>query len=278
MNLLDKINQFLLLFVDTLRRLGNWRIWAVLLGYLALHWLVLYGFFRYVSTPFYGWLTPWVDFLGGDRASAFSHYPQHFFYLGRYAGWSKLLVSLLVEGPVLGLVATMFWRSFTNAPLEGPRRSMVARWFNLVLAWAVLNGLMMAVGHFLPTLASPWLNGPRRVLMFSYLVLPFFFALVFAIMYFALPRAAVLGENALVAIGRSVVQFVHRPFLAFFAACLILSVPMFLNAVTSRPASIIDGFRPELIYWLLSASLVFEMVANFFWMGTAVRFLIEPEK
>jgi len=278
MNLLDKINQFLLLFVETLRRLGNWRIWAVLLGYLALHWLVLYGHFRYVSTPFYGWLTPWIDFIGGDRAQAFSHYPQHFFYLGRYAGWAKLSVSLLIEGPVLGVVAMLFWRSFTKAPLEGPQRGVLGRWFNLVLAWAGLNALMMAVGHFLPTLASPFLNGPRRVLAFSYMVLPLCFAMVFAVLYFALPRVAVLGENAPLAIWRSVVQFVRRPFLAFFGAALILALPVFLNAVTSRPASIIDGFRPELVYWLLSASLVFEMVANFFWMGTAVSFLIEPEK
>jgi len=278
MNLLDKFNQFLLLFLETIRQFGRWRIWGVLFLYLVLHWLILYGHYQYVKTPFYGWLSPWIDLVGGDRSVAFSHYPQQFYYLGRFAGWAKLVVSLLVEGAILGFVAALFWRSFTGELVEGPRRSGVTRWINLVLAWAVLNGLMMAAGQLLPAIAGPWLTGPRRVLAFSYVVMPFFFTLIFAVMYFAIPRVAIMGENVLVAIGRSMAVFFRRPLTVFFAAFLVLVVPVLLNAVTSRPAGIIDGFRPELIYWLLAASLVIEMIANFFWMGTAVRFLIEPEE
>ena len=32
-----------------------------------------------------------------------------------------------------------------------------------------------------------------------------------------------------------------------------------------------------MVLWILLAGLVVEMIANFFWMGTAVRFLIEDE-
>jgi hypothetical protein len=277
MSFLDKVNQFVLLFVDTLRQFGRWRIWLVLGFYFLLHWLILYGHYEYVRAPFYGLLSPWIHWIAGNHASAFSHYPQHLYYLGRYAGWAKLLVSLLVEGAVLGAVASMFERGFTGESYLAGRRSWPVRWFNLTIAWAVLNGLMLAAGTYLPLLAGPHLTGPRRVLAFSYLVLPGCFALLLGVFFFAIPRVAIFGENCAQALWGSIVMFFHRPFTAFFAAAVILAVPAFLNAMTSRPASIIDRFRPELIYWLLTASLIAEMVSNFFWMGTAVRFLVEPE-
>ena len=278
MNLLTRINQFFLLFVDTLRQFGRWRIWLLLLGYFLLHWLVLYSHYKFPVPPFYGLLAPWIRLVGGDQAVAFGHYPQHLFYLGSYYGWAKIMVGLVLEGAVLGAVANLFHQAYARQVSPGSQHYWFWLWGNLVPAWIVLNAGMLAVGTILPDLAGPYLSGPRRVLAFSYVFLPGVFAFVFALFFFAIPRVATLGENAAVAIFRSLTTFFRRPFTCFFLALSILIVPALLNAVISRPASIIDRFRPELIYWLLTISLAIEIVANFFWIGTAVRYLFEPEE
>jgi hypothetical protein len=42
--------------------------------------------------------------------------------------------------------------------------------------------------------------------------------------------------------------------------------------------TIIEKFRPELVYWVLLAGLAVNALASFLWMGTAVRFLIDEEE
>ena len=277
MNLLEKANQFVLLFIETLRRVGLWRAWVILLVYALLHWFILYAHYMYVRPPFYGLLAPWVATFGADRAVAFTHYPQQLFYLGQYAGWAKLAISLLLEGLVLAAVARLFYQAFTGERPARPRYSPLVFWLNLVAAWLILNLLMLAVGAVLPSLAAPYINGPRRLLVFTYGVLPFAFTFVFSLLILTIPAIAVNGDHVLGAIGRSVRQFLRRPLTCFAMGFVILAVPVLLNVVTGRPAGIINSFKPELLFWLLSALLFVEMIANFLWMGVAVRFLLEPE-
>ena len=62
------------------------------------------------------------------------------------------------------------------------------------------------------------------------------------------------------------------------AAPFVLVFPFLLSVLAGQPGEIISRFRPELVYWLLLFGLIAEMFANFFWMGTAVRFLAESEE
>jgi hypothetical protein len=54
--------------------------------------------------------------------------------------------------------------------------------------------------------------------------------------------------------------------------------PYLLSRIAGRSEQIVWNFRPELVYWVMLAGLVVELVANFFWMGTAVRFLLEHDR
>ena len=49
-------------------------------------------------------------------------------------------------------------------------------------------------------------------------------------------------------------------------------------ALASRPAGIVDSFKPELVYWILVGSLLAEMISAFFWMGMTVRYLSGEEQ
>ena len=275
MNLLDSINQFLGLFWDTFRQLGRGRIWLPLLVYFALQWLVLYAHYDFLRPPFYDLISRWTTLFGSDLATAYSHYPQHFLLLGRFSGWAKLGVGLILEGLVLGMVARMFHHRFTGSESS---RSALNVWFDLILVWVVINGLMLVAGMFLPGWLGPVLDSPRRLLAFNLVLLPFIYTLVFALFFVAIPMVMIKGHSGLKALVKSVGHFFRRPFAFFGLAVVILVAPILLGVIVSRPTGIVDSFKPELVYWLLVASLVVEMIAYFFWMGTAVRFLTEEDR
>jgi len=274
-NLLDSINQFLRLFIGTFRQLGRGRIWLPLVVYFALQWLVLYAHYDYLRLPFYDLISRWTTLFGSDMATAFGHYPQHFLLLGQFSGWAKLGVGLILEGLVLGMVARLFHHRFTGSE-HG--RSALNAWFDLVLIWVVINGLMLVSGMFLPNWLGSLINSPRRLLAFNLGLLPFLYTLVFALFFMAIPMVMVRGYSGLKAIVKSVGLFFRRPFTFFCLAMTILTFPILLGVIVSRPAGIIESFKPELVYGLLVASLVVEMIAYFLWMGTAVRFLTEDDR
>jgi len=148
---------------------------------------------------------------------------------------------------------------------------------NLIIVWAVINGLTLLASMYFPGWFESFLNSPRRLAAFNYVVMPVVYIFVFGLFFLAIPSVVLFGENALAAMVRSLKLFLQRPFTILFLAAVILAVPIVLGILVGSPVEIVDSFKPELIYWLLVVSLFADMVANFFWMGTAVRFLSEPQ-
>lgn len=284
MTLLRNLNHFISLFLETFRQFGRWRIWAVLAAYFALQWLILYAHFDFVSPAFYGFVKAWLGLAGalglisGQEAAVFTHYPGQFLVLPSVFGWARLLIGVLIEGLVLGYVAVLFRNIHLQSAGESALdvSATVRFWLQLALAWVALNGLILLVNIFLPELLQTWLRGsPRRREAFEFIVLPVVQAFLFGLLYFAIPSVAIYGENVVKGIGRSVRIFFRRPFTSFFLAAAILFAPTLVASIANRSADIITKFRPELVYWVLAAGLVLELIAYFFWMGTATRYLYD---
>jgi len=266
--------------VDTCRQIGQWRIWLVLLGSFLVNWLVLFAHYDSMSPVFYGIVSAWTSLFGADKAIAFTHYPQHFLLLGDYYGLAKLGVGLLVETAVLGFAVHLFARRFLMGGLarEQGEGISVSRWLNIVLVWVLFNVLTMVAGIYMPEWFAPLLTGSRRITVFNYVFMPGVVMGILSLLFFAIPAVVVFRENAIRAVWRSLKVFIHRPFTCFFLAFLVLTPPLLFSILSGNPADIVEKFKPELVYWLLSAGLLAEIVANFFWMGTAVRFFAEPEE
>jgi len=278
MGLIKSINQIIILFLDTLKQAGRLGIWLLLLGYFLVIWLLLYAHYNFLSPIFYPLISTWVSLFGEDSFTAFSHYPGHFLYLPYFFGWGKLLLGLLVEGLVLGGVAAMFADSFRKIarPDRTPFKSVLSLWLHLVLVWVVINGLTVVVNFFLPDLLQAFhQDSPRRLMAIRFVILPFILTVILALFYFAIPAVVVFRDNFLKALGRSLKLFFRRPVTCFFLAAIIMFVPYFISALPTDV--LIVKFKPELVYWVILVGLAVELLANYFWMGTAVRFLIEEE-
>jgi hypothetical protein len=199
---LDRINQFISIVFDTFRQFGQGKAWLLLLIVAVANWIVLYAHYDFISPLFYGIISAWLSVVptfGEAERQAFEHYPQHLYYLGDAFGWAKLLVGLILEGLILGAAARVLARRYY---VELPKKSALASYGHLVIAWLVINALMVAAGWFLPQLLEPFLQGPRRVLAFSFVFLPFGLLVVLAPLFVAIPSVAVYAESWFKAIWR----------------------------------------------------------------------------
>lgn len=287
MPLLAKINQVIALYLDCFRKFFAWRIWLTLMLYYGAFALLLLALSNVATPVLYGPVTTWVGIISGIlsvfgrtvSADQFVHYPMHLLMLPELFGWSKLLIGLLLESIVLSSAALLFGSYFLGGHADNKSGSLLSRWPTLAGLWLICNLLYVVAGFLLPELMAPLLTGfSRRQLLFDFLFLPFIYMLILMPFYFALPAAAVLGDSFGQAISRSIRIFLRRPFTAFFLSFMVLIGPAVVSGIVNRAPTILQQYRPELIYYFLLVGLLVEMTASFFWMGTAVRFLSDEEE
>jgi hypothetical protein len=280
MDILAGVNRLIGLFVDSIKEFRQGRIWLLLFGYFLLNWLVLYAHYNFMSPVFYGLIKFWTGLFGDQKAVDFTHYPGHFLLLPYFFGWAKFYLGIIVEGAVLGAVALIFYDGFLDIPKEEriPLKTIFSSWIHLVLAWVLINGLILLVNLQLPKLLEPWLAGSsRRSLAFEFVVLPSVYAVILAIFFFIIPRIAVYKEKFHKALEQALLIFSRNPFTCFFLSLVILAAPVIISIIVSRSALIVEKFNPELVYWFLLAGLVVDVLFYFFWMGTAVRLMVAEE-
>lgn len=280
MSIIGSVNRFIDLFVDSIREFGRGKIWLLLGGYFLLQWLILYAHVHFASPLVWGWMKIWLGLFPEHVANGFKHFPGHFLTLPYLFDWAKFAVGILIEGLVLGGIAMLFFDSMLATP-KSDRLSLKLlwpSWVHLIVGWLALNGLMLATAVALPGWLESWLEGsPRRQLFVQLGVIPGIYVVLLALFYFTIPSVALFGENAWQAIKRSVRLFFRHPFSLLILSGLILIGPVIIGAVAGRTGLIVEKFRPEMVYWVLVAGLVVGALASFFWMGTAVRFLIDEE-
>jgi hypothetical protein len=286
MGVVRTVNRLIDLVLGIVRQFGRGRIWGVLLLWAVVGWLILYGHYRFLSPVFHGVISVWTSLLGEQEAIGFTHYPGHLQLLPYFFGWAKLLVALILEGAVLGAAALMFYRSYEG--VEGEEdlsggasvgSTVLRSWFNLIVVWLVLNGLIVLVNWLLPMLFEPALRySPRRAMAFNYVAMPGLTMVILALFFYAIPAVVVHSESAFRALGRSLRLFARNPVTSFILAFGVLLIPVIIGKFLENTDVIVSKFRPEMVYWLLVAGLVVDVIAHFFWMGTAVRLIAYEEE
>lgn len=280
MGLILGINKFIALFVDTTKQIGRGKIWGLLFLYFLFDWFILYAHYDFFSPIFYGLVSPWVHLLNGRYAIGFTHYPGHFLTLPYFFGWAKFYAGILFEGAVLGAVSMMFYYGFVRSAEREERTfgEVAYLWFQLILVWLVINGLILIINIKLPDMLHNVLIGsPRRIFVFTNMMQPFLYVLTVSFFFFAIPYVVVHQVSFARGLLESFKIFLKHPIMSFLLSLTVMVVPLLISLAINQEDTIVSKFRPELIYWLLLAGLVVDMVVNFFWMGTATRYLIDEE-
>lgn len=279
--MLDFLNRFFGLIVATLRQVKSLKIWSVLMIGLGLFWLLLFALDRFywpVFSGFVGWL---VNLINDDASESFSHFPNHYLLLPYYFGWAKYILSLLVQGLILGGTVAVFYRRIVGIDSKAAinRSGRFVLGANLMAAWILIYGLAGLAGIYLPSLFQDVsFASPRVTFAVDYLILPSCFAFIYALFFVLIPSIVILGDNIFRGVGRSLRLFVRNPVTMYSLALIIVLIPNAVSKTSDRTAFVLENFKPEIIFWLLSLTLFVEMLAYFFWMGSATRLLLELEE
>ena len=279
--MLGYVNQFIGLFIDSLRQIGRGKIWLSLFVLLVVNGFVLYMHYDFLSPLFFEAMSAWTALVSQPASTMFTHYPMHFVLMPFYFGIAKLIPGIILESLLLGAVAIYFRNGYLKATGSErlTLRSAISSWGSLIIAWLVINGLTVLVSIYFPDLFRfIHQDSPRRLLVFNFVIMPAFFAIILSLFFFAIPSIAIYRENFLKGIGRSLKLFVRRPLTCLLLSGVILAGPYILSAIAGYSEDISTKFKPELVFWVLAVGLVVELIANYFWMGTAVRFLLEEEE
>lgn len=274
----DRLNQFIGIYLDLLRRLFTWPIWGLLLVNALLVYLILYIHVHALSPTWYGLMSAWTGLVSEDGSRMFFHYPGQFIQLNFFFSWAKQIYAILLESLFLGTAAALFMAVFNRErlPMMQALRQQVSRWPHLMLAALILNGLFALIGYLLPTILAPWLVGyNRRLLAFQFGIMPLVYTILAALLFYMIPLVAGRGRTAWTAAWESIKTAARRPIASFFLAAIALAVPVLLAGIINRPDIIVTKFRPEATYLLLVAAIVVDLFANFVWIGTASRILTQ---
>lgn len=279
---LAAVNRFLSLYIGAFKLIFRARAWAALLAYALVCWLLLYMLYDLSVPAFHAFATWWVAVLdkifGTDDAFLFFRFPDHLMLLADKFGWAKTVVGLFLESLVLGATARTMALMIRGRSAAGDSKPLLSLWVHLGLAWLIVNLLTITLGNLIPDLLPFLTRSTKRLLFLQVIVLPGCFTAIFSLFVFVVPSIGVFNDSIRAAISRSLRIFISHPLTCFAMAGSILALPMLFSILSGYDALLMDRFRPELIYWILVAGLFAELVANFFWMAVAVRFLLTQDE
>ena len=252
------------------------RLWLPLLVYTFLQFVILLIFKSYVSPVIYPILSPLVALLGKTTATMFAQYPGLYIALPYVYQWARLIFGIAFEGLAIGLTAMLLLKyTIPRHAADWTSRSVYRRWPMLLTVWTIVTAIIVAANIFLPEIFRSYLEGsPRRVAAFD-VIMRLIALVLYALFIYAVPSIIAYKNNIVSAFKTTFTVFFRYPIFSFFLALLpyLLTVPT--SYLTNQSAVIVNKFSPELVFYILTAGLIIDMVVNFIITVTVTGFLIE---
>ena len=267
------------LYAAVFRAVFKLKLWLPFIVYALLQIIVLIVCRSYVNPYIYPILSPIVSLIEGNNAQLFGHYPGLFLLMPSVMQWLRLALGILFEGLAIGLTAVLFIRQFGTGNETMPRLSATfSKWPQLLIVWTIITAIIVALNLILPKLLAGFLIGsPRRIAVFD-VALRLLGVIIYSIFIYAVPSIIVYKNSIMGAFRTSLSFFARFPIFSFFLAFLpfILTVPTTYFA--DKANLIVSKFSPELVFYVLLAGIIIDMIVNYIMTGTVVKFLIDEKK
>ena len=192
--------------------------------------------------------------------------------------WGKLALGIIFEGFAIGWASLLFMRYFNSHREKSVNfKTVLGRWPQLAVAWTIITAAIIAVNMFLPELFAAQLTGsPRRLIAFEALMRLLAVG-IYSLFLYAVPSIVVYGNNVFSAFKTTLSLFFRFPIFTFTLALIPYLITVPTSFLSSQSSVIVEKFTPELVFYILMAGLVIDMLVNFFLTASVVNFLIEEE-
>ncbi len=276
MGFVDKLNRLLGLFGTPFKHIYKPALWWPFFIYAVLQFVALYLLKSHINPSLYPVLEPVISIFSETRAQVFDHYPQLYLLLPYFYQWWKLCLGIIFEGLAVGLTTLLFLKAMSLPQGRGLRvGDAFKKWPTLLITWAIITAILFAINYFIPQLARDFLYGsPRRMLLFD-IALRLLTILIYAPLIYAVPAIIILKRNIIGAFSSTFSLFGKMPIFSFFIALIpyLFTVPFQLLA--GRSDMIVSKFAPELVFYILLAGIIVEMIVNFVFTGALTRLISE---
>jgi len=282
MNFLEHLNRFVGLYLDLFKSLRRPVIWLPFLVYAGFQFLLLLLLVNSSHPGFHGFLSPLVGsmeearLLSPGSASVFDHYPGLFVVLPSVFQWFKIVLGMVLEGLVIGLGAVLFIRYFVGVADPRTRVALAfRRWPQLLVVWTLITGLMLLVNLYLPRYFEAILVGsPRRLIVFE-ILMRLLTVGVYSLFVYAIPALMVRNGNILAAFKTSLGNFFRRPIFSFCLVLVPFLISLPLSYASGQAGAIVEKFTPELVFYILTGTIIIDIIVNYILTGTVVNFLLD---
>lgn len=252
------------------------RLWLPLLVYTFLQFVILLIFKSYVSPVIYPILSPLVALLGKTTATMFAQYPGLYIALPYVYQWARLIFGIAFEGLVIGLTAMLLLKyTMPRHAADMTSRFVVNRWPGLLVVWTIVTAVIVAANIFLPELFRDYLAGsPRRVAAFD-VIMRLVALMLYSLFIYAVPSIIVYKNNIAGAFKTTFTIFFRYPIFSFFLALLPYLLTLPTSYLTNQSGLIVSKFSPELVFYIMTAGLIIDMLVNFIITVTVANFLVD---
>ena len=214
---------------------------------------------------------PLVRLLGGERAT---HYPLLFIFLPSMLSKATFFIAVLVASVLIG-VATLYFARALGMTLEGGAwRSALRRWPTLLLAALVPALIIYGLGKLSALVPYELYMGSGKVRWGVRAGMLGSIILLESLMAYAAAWIVLEGHKFLPAL-RDSIRVAARTFLP---TLIVVAIPMVLlyplSFVSQRSDLFLSKLRPEMVFAILSARIVGELVLGFLLAGAVTRLFL----
>lgn len=274
-----KLNRLIGLYLAALKLSIRPRLWLPFFLYASLQVVVLLVCRNYVNPAIYPTISPLVSLLGEAKAELFRHYPGLFLLLPYVFQWGKIAVGIVFEGLAAGATAVLFVRAFTFSRATEWRLSYAfSKWPQLLLTWTLITAVLFAINWYLPRLFEDVISGSSRRMALFDLSLGLLTVAVYCVFIYAVPAIVVYKENVFRALGTSLSLFARYPIFSFFLALIPYLLTLPTSFLANKSDIVVIKFSPEIVFYILLAGIIVDMVVNYLVTGAVVKFLVEEQE
>jgi hypothetical protein len=275
MRLLDKVNNFILTYLETFRSFKRISLWVPFFIYGLFQTIILLILVSFPSGVAAGIFLPLLKKSYGE---AILHYPTFFILLPALFNRTNLILGLIVGVLLDGAAVFMFCSHFTQSRISffsGIKLALSRYWMLFVLG--ILRLLVIWVMEVPFWLFKGMVVGsPKRefALEMGCLALGVIYTGFFI---YATPAVIWHRKKLGQAIRDSWNIYIHNFFSTFLFIFIPLMIEFPINFVERQGPTVITKFNPEVVAWILVLGIIVSVLANFILSGTIVKFYLGEE-
>jgi hypothetical protein len=275
--MLEKINNFISVFIDGLKSLFYYRLWTPFVLLAILSFFVAYMIYN----PFASFWSGLILAIGKSKffggGSAFAHYPNHLLIAPSIYSRVSILPAIIVES-LISAGAFVIFAGFYSGQKVGffaAVKKAFSRYHFLILSSIIIYGLLLFVSWIIPGFFEEFLKGsPRRLIIFS-IAMRFLLFFVLSPFIYVVPYIVLQDENIVSAFGKSIKTWFKNFFTTFFVVAITqgITLPFFIALDFSIDVS--EMFNPGILSYILYAGIISVMIASFLFTSMVTRFFAE---